>query len=143
MRKAEPMPKATTDDQIKIDIRILKRKGVLSEGKRNWHWMNDDGTTAGVISVETQLFRVVLRYNAQQPSGKSERIEDPISLDRTNGGPGWKRLWFLCPGCGKRVGILYLKWKYFRCRHCLGLVYSSQKVTASQRALMRSGEIAW
>jgi hypothetical protein len=137
------MARATTDDQIRIDIREWKRKGVLSEGKRTLNWVNDEGKTFAAISVETQPYRVVLRYNAQEPSGKSEPIQDPISLDQTNGGPGWKRLWFLCPGCGKRVAILYLGWKYFRCRHCLGLVYPSQKVTASQRALMRSGEIAW
>jgi hypothetical protein len=130
------MAKATTDDQKSIDIRAWKRKGFLSEGKRNWHWLKEDGTTEA-INVETQVARIVVRYNAQEPGGKSEPIEDPISLDRTNGGPGWMRPWFLCPGCGERVAILYLRWKYFRCRHCLRLVYPSQKVTPSQRALSR------
>jgi hypothetical protein len=135
------MAKATTDDQLRIDIRVWKRNGFLSEGKRNCSWVNDDGTSAGVINVETQLSRVVLRYNAVEPDGRSEPIEDPILLAQTIGGPGWKRFWFLCPGCGKRVAILYLR-KYFRCRHCLGLVYPSQKVTPSQRALSRITEIA-
>jgi hypothetical protein len=128
--------KRTTDDQISIDIRKWKRKGLLSEGKRPWYWLNDEGKEVGSISVEAQPSRIVLRYCATEPSGKSEQIEDPISLDQTNGGPGWKRPWFLCPGCGRRVAILYQR-KYFRCRHCLGLVYSSQKVTPSQRALSR------
>ena len=129
------MAKATTDDQKSIDIRVWKRTGLLSEGKRKQAWVNDDGTTEA-ISVETQPSRFVLRYNAVEPSGKSEQIEDSISLGQTNGGRGWKRPWFLCPGCGKRVAILYQR-KYFRCRRCLGLVYSSQKVTPSQRALRR------
>jgi hypothetical protein len=135
------MAKATTDDQIRIDIREWERKGVLLEGKRTLHEVNGEGKTIAEISVETELSRVVLRYNAVEPGGKSEAIEDPISLDQTNGGPGWKRFWFLCPGCGKRVGILYLGWKYFRCRHCLALTYRSQKVTSSQRALSRIIEI--
>lgn len=130
------MCKATTDDQIKIDIRVWKRQGLLSEGKRNRYWHNDDGKVVQSISVETQPSRFVLRYCATEAGGKSEEIEDPISLDQTNGGPGWKRPWFLCPGCDRRVAILYQR-KYFRCRHCLGLVYPSQKVTASQRALSR------
>src|SRR5271169_978560 len=121
------MAKATTEDQKKIDIREWKRKGFLSEGKRKWNWGNEEGEEVEAISVETQLSRVVLRYNAVERGGKSEPIEDPILLGQTIGGPGWKRFWFLCPGCGKRVAILYLR-KYFRCRHCLRLAYRSQKV---------------
>jgi len=135
------MAKATTEDHKRIDIREWKRKGFLSEGKRKWNWVNDEGREVAAISVETQLSRVVLRYYATEPGGKSEQIEDPISLDQTIGGPGWKRFWFLCPGCGKRVAILYLR-KYFRCRSCLRLAYRSQKVTLSQRALSRITEIA-
>lgn len=135
------MAKATTEDQKKIDIREWKRKGFLSEGKRKWNWVNDVGEEVEAISVETELSRVVLRYNAVEPGGRSESIEDPILLTQTIGGPGWKRFWFLCPACGRRVAILYLK-KYFRCRHCLRLAYRSQKVTGSQRALSRITEIA-
>jgi hypothetical protein len=131
------MAKATTDHQKKIDIRKWKRQGLLSEGKRNWNWVNDEGEEVAKISVETQPSQILLRYNAVERSGKSEQIEDSIFLDQTNGGRGWKRSWFLCPGCGKRVAILYLRWKYFRCRHCLGLTYPSQKITPSQRALSR------
>lgn len=130
------MARATTDDQIKIDIRKWKRKGFLSEGKRKCRWLNEDGEQVGSISVETQPSLIVLRYYATEPGGKSEQIEDPISLDQTIGGPGWMRSWFRCPGCGTRVAILYLR-KYFRCHHCFGLVYPSQKVTPSQRALTR------
>jgi hypothetical protein len=133
--------KRTTDDQIRIDIRVLKREGFLSEGEKKWYWLREDGTAAGVIKIETQLSRVVLRYYAEEPGGKSEPIEDPIALDQTKGGPGWNRSWLLCPGCGRRSAILYLGWKYFRCRHCLGLVYPSQKVSPSQRALSRIREI--
>jgi hypothetical protein len=107
--------------------------------------MRPEGSFADKVlshRVETQVSRVVLRYNAVEPGGKSEQIEDPIPLDQTHVGPGWKRFWFLCPGCGKRVAILYLRWKYFRCRQCLGLVYTSQRVTPSQRALSRIREIA-
>jgi hypothetical protein len=135
------MAKANTDDQIAIDIRKWKRKGFLAESKRIVRWWNENGEQIGAIDVETQPSRIVLRYSATEPGGKSEQIEDSISLDQTTRGPGWKRPWFLCPGCGKRVAILYLR-KYFRCRHCLGLVYRSQKVTPSQRALNSIREIA-
>jgi len=47
---------------------------------------------------------------------------------------GGQRWWFRCPWyvngkyCGRRVGILYLGGKYFACRHCYNLCYSSQNV---------------
>jgi len=97
--------------------------------------VNGETTVASII-IETQLFGVVLRYKVLGPGGEWDQIEEPISFDQTNGGPGWKRFWFLCPGCGQRVAILYLR-KYFSCRQCFGLVYQSQKVTSSHRALSR------
>ena len=136
------MAKATTEDYRSIDIRRWERKGLLlPECKWNWSWRNDDGKEVSKINVETQLSRVVLRYSAVGPGGEWDPIEDPISLDRTYI-LGRQRLWFLCPSCDKRVAILYLKKYYFRCRRCLGLVYQSQKVTPSQRALRRMRETA-
>ena len=135
------MAKATTEGYRSIEIRIWERKGYLSEGSIwNWRWWNEDGKEVSKINVEIQLSRVVLRYNVLGPGGKCDPIEDPISLDRTNA-LGRERLWFLCPSCDKRVAILYLGKYFFRCRHCLGLVYRSQKVTPSQRALSRIREI--
>lgn len=107
------MAKATTEDYRSIDIRDWERKGVLEEGTRDWCWVND-GTS---IRVVTQPSRVILRYRVLGSGGEWDPIEEFISLDRTNT-LGRKRAWFLCPSCGKRVAILYLR-KYFRCRHCL------------------------
>lgn len=133
--------KRTTDDQIAIDIRKCKRNGFLSEGKRLLPWLDENGEQLGAIWLEAQPSRLVLQYCASEPGGKSEQIEEPISLDQTKGGRGWNRSWFLCPGCGRRSAILYLGGNYFRCRLCLGLVYPSQKVSPSQRALRRIREI--
>lgn len=135
------MAKATTEDYSSIDVRILARKGVLEEGMDSCLLIHR--TRVSAITVATQLDRVVMRYKVLGPGGEWDQIEEPISLDRTKAGPGWERVWFLCPGCGKRVAILYLKKYYFRCRHCFGLVYQSQRMTRSQRASMRSGEIRW
>ena len=138
------MAKATTEGYHSIDIRTLERvrKGFLSEGcSWNWRWWNGDGREVGVIHVDVQLSRIVLRYDVLGPGGKWDPIEDSISLDQTIA-LGRKRLWFRCPSCGKRVAILYLAKYYFRCRLCLGLVYRSQKVTPRQRALRRMRETA-
>jgi hypothetical protein len=43
---------------------------------------------------------------------------------------GGKRLWFRCPECIKRVGVLYRQDEVssMKCRMCLGLKYLKQKV---------------
>ncbi len=130
------MAKTTVEGYRTIDIRYLERKGFLVPGTTNLYW-EEDGKRIGAITMETQLNRVVLRYKAQEPGGNWVPIEDPISLGQTNSAFGRERLWFLCPGCGRRVVILY-GGKYFRCRLCLGLVYGSQQVSPRDRALRRT-----
>jgi hypothetical protein len=44
---------------------------------------------------------------------------------------GGVRCWFLCPSCGKRVGILYRIGVYL-CRDCHGLTYRERQLHGSQ-----------
>ena len=50
-------------------------------------------------------------------------IELTTSRTRFNG----SRLWFLCPCCRKRSGILYNLSMKLACRVCLGLLYRKQR----------------
>lgn len=56
-----------------------------------------------------------------------ERIREQVVLDYLPNHYGGARLFFLCPGCGRRVRFLYLRWGRFRCRHCGRLNYRSQQ----------------
>lgn len=40
---------------------------------------------------------------------------------------GGKRYWFKCPGCGRRVGVLYQDNNRIRCRFCMGLAYHKSR----------------
>jgi hypothetical protein len=40
---------------------------------------------------------------------------------------GGKRLWFKCPGCGRRVGVLYEGLRRMGCRKCLGVKYRGER----------------
>lgn len=42
---------------------------------------------------------------------------------------GGKRLWFMCPVCGRRIGIIYKHpiSNLIGCRKCLHLVYAKQR----------------
>ena len=54
-----------------------------------------------------------------------------------------ERPWFVCPGivngvaCGRRVAKLYLRGRYFLCRHCHDLTYASRQQSSALNAAER------
>jgi hypothetical protein len=56
---------------------------------------------------------------------------------------GGARAYFLCPGaeCGRRVSVLYFQRGAFRCRHCHGLAYESQREDARRRTRRRADKL--
>jgi hypothetical protein len=75
--------------------------------------------------------------------GAWQEIEEPVALTWTPCHYGGQRPWFRCPGwgCGRRVAKLYLGGGYFRCRHCLDLVYESQREDAPTRLITAAQQI--
>jgi hypothetical protein len=129
-----------------IDIRRLSRhRQATNRTHFSWGWRdNDTGEILASIAVHVERFDcVVLRYRTREPGKQWEEVNQPVSLAFTRCHYGGKRPWFLCPGraCGKRVAILYLAGKYFRCRHCHGLSYYSQRYGRGDRALLRARNI--
>jgi hypothetical protein len=122
-----------------IDIRQLSRKGGLEPGQLySWKWQNGSN-----IVVETKPEAVVLFYGITSNEQPRDDIciEVPISWSSCNYGKA--RPWFICPGkgCGRRVAKLYLNGKYFLCRHCHDLAYSSQRKSLEFRLLDKSQKI--
>jgi hypothetical protein len=84
--------------------------------------------------------------------GVAEPLWYAVRLQRTRVRGGGLRWWFTCPlavnhrPCGQRVGKLYLPpgGRYFGCRHCHGLTYTScqegHSGDAFFRRLARPGE---
>ena len=60
-------------------------------------------------------------------AGAQVAVEYTVQLEITKPHFGGIRRWFTCPICGRRVGTLYLPpgGKYFGCRHCYDLTYTS------------------
>jgi hypothetical protein len=60
---------------------------------------------------------------------------------------GNQRPYFICPGiingkhCQRRVGKLFAGGKYFLCRNCYNLAYSSQSESREDRMLRRANKI--
>lgn len=70
----------------------------------------------------------------------SETYQQTIKTTITPCHYGKYRHWWLCPTCGKRVGILYCKGKFI-CRKCIGLSYESQLIYPLLRPLLQLNAI--
>lgn len=118
--------KDTVEDHRRLDIRALHRAKVLqTRHQTSWHWSRDDRMIASIgLQVESQQ-RLHLRYQLTR-HGQPEQLDYPVRITWTACHLGGQRPWFLCPCCGKRVAILYLK-RIFACRQCLRLNYTSQQ----------------
>ena len=138
--------KQTTVEQSKrIDIRYLNRDGVLYNdvgysGKRVLHWSRGD-EPAGHIDYYVYPSHILLRYRFRQYGEEWEPVEQKISLTQTECHFGGSRQWFLCPCCHNRVAILCGEGKYFFCRKCYDLPYSSQIESDIDRLIRKKEKI--
>ena len=55
-------------------------------------------------------------------TSRARDVEDYVEFTYTMPRYGGRRLWFVCPRCGRRCGVLYLG-EAVACRLCFGLIY--------------------
>ena len=90
---------------------------------------------------------MVLDYRIKLYGDDWEPITQTVPLTYVDCHYGNQRPYFDCPGvvngrhCQRRVGKLFLGSKYFLCRHCYNLTYTSQSEPKSDRALRRANKI--
>jgi hypothetical protein len=95
----------------------------------------------GWIQVQVGLDSLTLIYRvSDRGSDDWEDINEPVPLVRTRQPLGGERLWFACPGCGRRCQVLY-GGRRFRCRRCVGLPYASQHEARYDRLMSRAQDI--
>lgn len=119
--------KDTVHHYDRLDVRILRRYGCLETGSR-FNFDSIRGRNAGA--------RLVLSLGDQ-------RGRCTIRLLHTRCNYCGVRKWLQCPveGCGRRVGVLYLKGTSLGCRRCFGLSYCSQREESGTRRLRRARRI--
>jgi len=133
--------KTTTESQYRIDIRWLKKQGLLRPGTMDLlSWSCRDKKT-GTIGYIMEADRMVLVYRYGLNGGEWEPVEQAISFDRTPCNYGGYRTWFLCPRCRRRVAVLYGAGKYFLCRHCYDLTHASQQENRADRLMRKARKI--
>ncbi len=118
--------KTYSEEVNRIDIRYLKKQGMLEHCDSGSLFWSCGGEPTGNIRFQVTTDSMVLIYRSRQQGGEWEDVRDTIRLDQTPCHYGGFRKWFICPSCNRRVGLLYGPGKYFRCRHCTGLSYASQ-----------------
>ena len=134
--------KDTTEGYQSIDVRWLKREGMLSpRANRRITWSRH-GDVIASINVRVEPGRVILTYRHRSGGDEWKDESYPVCLTTTPCHMGGERHWFLCParGCGRRVAVLY-GGGIFACRKCHRLAYPSQREDAGDRAARRAHRI--
>jgi hypothetical protein len=138
---ARPRTKLKAELVRRIDIATWHRKGLLrTKCSFERFWTVDSKKTGAVKVVVEPCQSVTLNYECGTGNSKEE-ISMSVRMPITPCHFGGSRPWFECPICNKRVGILYLVHRYFECRRCANVAYSSQSETPSNRAFRAETKI--
>ena len=125
-------PKPLADGCRKLSIFCLNREGALKghcTARITWTSSVSRRTTAVQVGIDMEKSPYVrIQYTATDSDSNSTDYDYQVSLTSTPCYLGGVRWWFVCPACGRRIGLLYLpRWaRAFRCRHCYNLTYESR-----------------
>lgn len=135
--------KKTTNDMRPLDVRRLKREGLLAPGHSfRWNWTHGNETVSS-INLRVDVGSVQLNYRQHWRGDEWRTYSNTLLIDWTPCNYGGQRAWWRCPipGCGKRVAVLYSGKGVYACRHCHGLAYRSQRETTAQLATRRANKV--
>lgn len=103
----------TTEEALALDVRVLARGGTLAPGFPVLAWTK--GPRTWQVGARAGDDALVLEYGAGEGGGR-RAVREPVPILRTPCRLGGTRPWFACPGCGRRVALLYGHRGAFRCR---------------------------
>ena len=118
--------KDTLDASSRLDIRYLKKQGMLRGGNFSLSW-NRNGTPAGNVNIRVVAdasMTVIYKWR-RNSSEEWQPKEQAVSLAHTACAYGGSRPWFVCPYCYRRVAVVVVDGAHVACRHCLKLTYAS------------------
>jgi hypothetical protein len=143
------------EDCRQLDASRWMREGILKAGiwqSGRWIWYRDgerkEETASIGYEVNTRAVPPWVRLTYRFTESGLE-ADYRVALETTQPRFGGLRWWFRCPlvvrgqPCGRRVGKLYLPsgGRYYGCRHCYDLTYTScqesRKYTSLYRQLAR------
>lgn len=135
--------RSTTDDMRPLDVRRLKREGLLVPGRSfDWTWTLK-GDTVAKINIRVDIDSVYLSYQQSWCGEPWRAFGNRLAIDWTECNFGGRRAWWRCPsaGCGRRVAVIYSGRGHYACRHCFGLAYCSQRETQTDLDARRANKV--
>jgi hypothetical protein len=130
-----------------IDVNKLHREGCLKSGWRGGLQWSQDGEKVASVNLRAEDDFLHLSFRSRISGGEWEDVEEAVLIARVACQYGGSRPYFICPGlvngitCGRRVVKLHGPGRYFLCRHCYQLTYTSQSEEGWDRALRRANKI--
>lgn len=134
--------KGTTEDHRSIDVRWLKREGLLTPGSHRHITWKRRGEVYAEVNIDAEPGRVVLTHLQKSGSDQWNLVKYPVPVKTTPCHIGGERPWFICPtdGCGRRIAVIYCD-GVFACRTCHKLVYASQREDETDRVRRKADRI--
>jgi hypothetical protein len=143
--------KDTVEDCRFLDTNRWGREGILGEGLRRygcWTWWNartGEQTSSIDYEVDTTDMACPWVRLSYTVTASQAKIDYRIRLQTTHLHFGGTRWWFTCPlvvhgrVCARRVGKLYLPpgGRYFACRRCYELTYTSCQESDKRVSFLR------
>lgn len=133
--------KTTLEQTRRIDIRYMKKRGLLKPGYGGSLSWSCNGEPDGDIRYQCFEQWLQLSFRSRFNGEEWESIKQTIWFDRTPCNYGGERLWFLCPRCDRRVGVLSGHGTLFLCRHCYQLSYRSQQEGRIERLISQKHKL--
>jgi hypothetical protein len=139
--------RATVEPCWSLDVHLLHKRGCLQPAWSGGLQWTRGGERVAWMDLRAEADRVHLSYRVRINGGEWEDVAETVRIVRVPCRFGSSRPYFICPGvadgfaCGRRVAKLYNAGRYFLCRHCYGLAYTSQSEGMGDRALRRANKI--
>jgi hypothetical protein len=134
--------RTTLESTKRIDIRYMRNAGFLKPGYRGKLFWWRGGKPTGDICFTCHADYLKLNYKIRNCGDKEwQFIEQVIRFTSTPCNYGGYRLWFLCPGCQRRVEILCSDGPLFKCRHCYNLPHASKNECYIERLINRRAKL--
>lgn len=133
--------KPCTDEQRSIDVRRYHRDGLLVAGNTFSITWTRHGETVASVLARVGNDCVVFSYRQSWRGAPWRDCTNTVLLTWTECHYGGKRPWWLCPGCDRRVALIYSGDGWYACRHCRQLAYRSQRETQEDLAARRANRV--
>lgn len=128
---------ANVEDVLALDIRVLRRLGVLRSGEciiDTVRW-SMRGLRSASARLRTDLSTIecggVMTISGTMPDGA---ITQHVAIEAVPSGYGGHRFYFVCPVTAERCELLYYTEGRFASRHAHRLTYATQNMNDLSRA---------